>query len=128
MAHNPKLFTITQWLLRAAIAVCVFGWGVLICTLAGLAVIGFGIWAPKEIPVMIEGVPREHVMGLVALAVLAGIALLVLCILVFRAIDRIVASAMSGDPFVVENADRLQRVGWLLVGIYGVQFAMGVVM
>jgi hypothetical protein len=128
MASNPKLFTITQWLLRAAIAVCVFGAGILVCVLGVVAVMGFGIWAPKEVPAMMEGVPREHVMLIVALAMLTGIVLLGLCILIFRAIDQIVASAMSGDPFVLENADRLQRIGWLLVGIYGAQFCMGVVL
>ena len=72
----------------------------------------------------LKGVSREYVFLIVALAVLAGIAILALAILIFWAVRQIVSSATHGDPFVALNADRLVRIGWLLVGIYGVQFAL----
>ena len=125
---KTRLFTVTHWLLNAAMLVCAFGGAVLCATLGALAVIGTGLWAPGEVPSLMDGVPRGHVILIVALAVLAGIAILALAILTFHAVRQIVDSAVSGDPFVVENADRLARIGWLLVGIYGVQFAMTVTM
>jgi hypothetical protein len=128
MSSNPRLFTATQWLLRAAMIVCAFGGIVLTLCLGGLVVVGAGIWVPKEIPEMMEGVPRAHVFGIVALAMVAGLALLALAILIFRAIHQIVESAIGGDPFIVENADRLSRIGWLLVSVFAVQFAMSTAM
>jgi hypothetical protein len=121
---QARLFTVTHWLLNAAMLFCIFGAAILFLALGGLAVIGTGLWVPAEIPALLEGVPRSHVMLIAAMAVLAGIAILVLAILIFRAIQQIVVSATGGDPFVARNADRLARVGWLLVGIYVVQFVM----
>jgi hypothetical protein len=39
-----------------------------------------------------------------------------------RATSGIVETAISGDPFVADNAERLKRIGWLLLGIMTVQF------
>jgi hypothetical protein len=128
MASNPRLFTVTQWLLRAAMVFCAFGATVLFLCLGGLALLGTEVWVPKEIPDMMEGVPRAHVFGIVALAMVAGLALLALATLIFRAIHQIVESAIGGDPFITENADRLSRIGWLLVSIFAVQAAMGAAM
>jgi len=125
---KTRLFTITHWLLNIAMLVCAFGGAVLCLTLGALAIMAAGVWMPPEIPAHLKGVPVNHVLLIVALAVLAGISILALAILIFRAVRQIVDSAVSGDPFVVENADRLARIGWLLVGVYGVQFVAGVTM
>jgi hypothetical protein len=77
---------------------------------------------------MMEGVPQTYVFLLCSLAFIAGLILLALCILIFRALDQIVGSAIGGDPFVTANADRLSHIGWLLVSVYGVQFVMGAAM
>ena len=42
-------------------------------------------------------------------------------------LSAIIASAMSDDPFVDENASRLSRIGWLLIGLAGLQAATGVI-
>lgn len=53
------------------------------------------------------------------LRALVGSALVLAAVLSFvplmRALLRIVDSAMTGDPFVPENARRLRRIGWLLL-------------
>lgn len=125
---QTRLFTITGWLLNAAMIVCAFGGVILGFVLVTATVMGTGLWTPPEVVKQLEGVRAGYVMMIVGLACLAGMILLALAILVFRAIQQIVDSAISGDPFVVENADRLSRIGWLVVAIYGVQFAMGVAM
>jgi hypothetical protein len=122
---KTRLFTVTQWLLNAAMLVCAFGGAVLCVALGALAIMATGLWMPPEVPAQVKGVPVSHVFLIVALAMLAGIAILALAILIFRAVRQIVDSAVSGDPFVVENADRLARIGWLLLGVYGVQFVAG---
>jgi hypothetical protein len=109
-------------------AVCAFGGVVLCFALGAIAVIGTGLWVPPEMAAQLHGVPRGHVFLIVALAVLAGIAILALALLIFWAVRQIVGSATGGDPFVTANADRLARIGWLLVAIYAVQFAMRLAM
>jgi len=129
---QTRLFTVTQWLLNAAMAVCAFGGAILCLTLGGLAVMGTGLWLPPEAAAKMakemHGVPQGYVFLIVALAVLAGIVLLALAILIFHALRQIIGSAIGGDPFITRNADRLARIGWLLVAIYGVQFAMATAM
>ena len=125
---KTRLFTVTHWLLNAAMLVCAFGGAVLGIALGALAIMAAGLWMPPGVPAQLKGVPVGHVCLIAALAVLAGVAILALAILTFHAVRQIVDSAVSGDPFVVENADRLARIGWLLVGIDGVQFAMTMTM
>jgi len=122
---KTRLFTVTHWLLNAAMLVCAFGAVVLTITLGACAVMGLGLWMPSGVPAVLKGVPTGHVFLIVALAVLFGIAILAVAILIFHAVRQIVDSAVSGDPFVVENADRLARTGWLLVGVYALQFCAG---
>jgi hypothetical protein len=76
----------------------------------------------------LHGISQGYVFFIVGLAVFTGIVILALAILIFWAVRQIVVSATHGDPFVVANADRLTRIGWLLVAIYGVQFAMSIAM
>ncbi len=125
---RTRLFALTHWLLNAAMLVCAFGGTVLCITLGALAGMAAGFWMPPGVPALLKGVPAGHVFLIVALAVLFGIAILALAILIFRTIRQIVDSAVSGDPFVVENADRLARVGWLLVGICVVQLTASATM
>ncbi|MBV9548154.1 MAG: hypothetical protein JO256_00595, partial [Alphaproteobacteria bacterium] len=122
---QARLFTVTQWLLMAAMAVCAFGVVVLGFAAFGLGVVGTGLWVPHGVPALVKGVPLGHVALICAFAVLAGIAILSLAMLIFHAIRQIVASAVGGDPFVVENADRLARTGWLLLGICAIQLTAG---
>jgi len=127
-----RLFTVTRWLLNAAIAVCVFGGGVLCIALGILALMGTGLWMPPEVAAKmtkeLHGISQGYVFFIVGLAVFTGIVILALAILIFWAVRQIVGSATGGDPFVTLNADRLARIGWLLVAIYGAQFAMGIAM
>jgi hypothetical protein len=129
---QTRLFTVTAWLLTAAMAVCAFGGAILCLTLGGLVVMGTGLWMPPEAAAKmaeeLHGTSQGYVFLIVGLAVLAGLGLLTLAALIFRALQQIVSSATGGDPFVSQNADRLGRIGWLLVAIYGVQFAMKAVM
>lgn len=129
---QTRLFTVTEWLLNAALVVCAFGSIVLCIALGAIAVLGTGLWMPPDVATdlakNLHGVSQGYIFLIVALAVLAGLVILALAILIFWAVRQIVTSATSGDPFVVENANRLARIGWLLIGIYGVQFAMGAAM
>ena len=128
---QTRLFTVTNWLLNAAMAVCAFGGIVLCIALGAIALLGTGLWMPPEVATDLakdlHGVSQSYVFGITALAVLTGIVILALAIMIFWAVRQIVGSATHGDPFVTDNADRLARIGWLLVAIYAAQFGMRVV-
>jgi len=128
---QARLFTVTQWLLNAAIAVCLFGGAVLSLALGALALLGTGLWMPADVAADLakglHGASQGFVFFIAAMAVATGIAILALAILIFWAVRQIVDSATHGDPFVTANADRLARIGWLLVAIYAAQFGMRVV-
>ena len=42
----------------------------------------------------------------------------------FRELTGIVNSVGEGDPFQIENADRLTRMGWLSLGAHGLAFVL----
>jgi hypothetical protein len=127
MKRNQPLLPITHWLVDAAAFVCM-----LVCGLLTVALIGIGFTAFNAkrlgIPASFQGVPYGDAFAAGAVAVASGLIGVGLLIFVFRAISAIIASAMSDDPFIDENADRLSRVGWLLVGLAGLQAATGMVL
>jgi hypothetical protein len=55
---------------------------------------------------------------------LLGVATVVLVHLVLRRLLAIVESVRAGDPFVVDNAERLQLIAWCLLGIELVRLAV----
>lgn len=120
MKRTQPLLPITHWLVDAAAFVCM-----LVCGLLAVALIGIGFATFNaerlRIPVSFEGVARGDAFAAAAVAVTSGLIGAGLLIFVFRAISAIIASAMSDDPFVDENANRLSRIGWLLVGLASLQ-------
>jgi Protein of unknown function (DUF2975) len=118
MPKQDQLFTITHWLLKAATGFSIFVIAVLIFTLGGLFVGATDIGGNHlGIPVELAGVDRSTACGIVAFAVLCGLVCAALVFFVLRATAEIIQTAISGDPFVNENAIRLIRIGWLLLGV-----------
>ena len=124
---QTRLFAVTYWLLNAAAILCVIGAGILFVTLGCLlACLNAALADRFHIPAMIDEVTRNQVLGITAVAVAGGLVCLILAVLAFRAIAKVVETARTGDPFVVENATRLTRLGWLLLSIYGIGIAISV--
>jgi len=64
----------------------------------------------------------------IALLRLTGVLGLLACVAVYHLFSRllaILATVRAGDPFVVANADRLQRIGWALFAIQLLDLAFG---
>ncbi len=120
MTKTLPLFPITRWLLDAAQIICAVVAGIFVIALGGI-----GVTAVKAdhfgIPAIIEGVARSDALTLGALAVAGGLVGLVLLFFIFRALAAIVVTAIADDPFIDENARRLSRIGWLLVGLISLQ-------
>jgi hypothetical protein len=64
---------------------------------------------------------RARVIASVEIWLAGGLMISVLLLLALGRIRRIVASAISSDPFVQENALLLRQVGWLALAIHGIQ-------
>jgi len=66
------------------------------------------------------------IMGMRAVAVL-GLAAIPLHYIVLKRLLAIVATVRAGDPFVAENADRLQAIAWALVALNALSIVIGVI-
>jgi uncharacterized membrane protein len=129
MPANQRLFSVTSWLLKAASVLVVLLAGLLalvfIALVLGLGALLFApdLLKPLDLPMVLHGVTlvRAVVAGLFAVA--GGLISLILILMMIRATTGIVDTAIAGDPFVGENAERLNLIGWLLLGLMAVQFA-----
>ena len=128
MADKQHLFAITSLLLKIATWFCWFILAVLILAL-GAVVLGLGaalvspaLLAHLDIPVELRGLPLVPILGAALFAVAGGLVCMVFVLLAVKATAGIVDTAVAGDPFVGDNAERLKRIGWCLLGVMMVQF------
>lgn len=120
MRDDRKLFVATHWVLRAGIVVILVWIGLIVL---GAAMMVFALAASRPLPLD----KIAHWTGVamtadefarIAFAAAAGaIAALALVQFILRALQRVVASARVGDPFIEANAAELVRVAWLLLGV-----------
>ena len=128
MADKHHLFTVTQWVLKAATIFCVFISAVLaLAFIAVVLALGALLLAPSllglfAIPLSVEGVPLQTILAAALFLVAGGLIGTVFVLLAIRATSGIVDTAIAGDPFAGDNAERLKRIGWLLLGVMVVQF------
>jgi hypothetical protein len=128
MPANQRLFSLTSLLLKFAIWFCWFLVAVLTLAL-GAVVGGLGVFlvAPAiltqlGIPLAFMGVPLLPILGVALFGVGGGLICMLFILLAVQATSGIVATAIAGDPFVDDNAERLKRIGWCLLGVMVVQF------
>ncbi|MEO8301888.1 MAG: DUF2975 domain-containing protein [Rhizomicrobium sp.] len=133
MSVNQSLFSVTSLLLKLASWFCFFLIGVLTIAL-GVVVAGLGavLLAPSlletlDIPLVVEGIPLDTILGAALFGVASGLVCTIMVLLAIRATKGIVDTAIAGDPFVGDNAERLKRIGWCLVGVMVVQFLASLV-
>lgn len=125
MPGTHHLFAITRWLLRAAtifslllIAVLALAVGVL--ELAMLGVFTLPIPADAMHDIQATGLNLGQLLMAASVALIGAMLCVVLAAWMFVLTTRIIDAASAGDPFVAENADRLNRIAWLLLAIQGV--------
>lgn len=130
MASKAHLFTVTHWLLKAATWLNLFGLVVLALALGAIAGMMLGIIPVTIPPEELQKVSMPlHQVLLIAFGLLAALwVALALVALGFHITTRIVESAISGNPFVAENAQRLELIGALLLTIQGIGFIVNAIM
>ncbi|HKQ11725.1 MAG TPA: hypothetical protein VJS85_11085, partial [Rhizomicrobium sp.] len=112
MSGNQKLFSVTSLLLKLATWFCWFLIAVLTVALAavvvalGVAVVAPAMLAHLDIPDMPHGVPLLPILGSALFGVGGGLICMVFVLLAVRATSGIVDTAIAGDPFVGDNAER----------------------
>ncbi|HUE65016.1 MAG TPA: DUF2975 domain-containing protein [Rhizomicrobium sp.] len=122
MPGTHHLFALTRLLLRLATLFALFLIAVLSLTLGALALAAAGAW---HIPIPaneLNGIPVGQIITIASLAIMAGVICIALAAWMLLLTARIIDTASSGDPFVTENADRLNHIAWLLLAIQLVGF------
>lgn len=117
MPGTRHLFTVTRGLLRIASLFCLFLIALLGLVLGALALAAMGLF---QLPIPaneMEGLTMSQILGAAAMAVAAGEICIALIAWMFLLTARIVDTASHGDPFVTQNADRLNHIGFLLLAI-----------
>jgi hypothetical protein len=126
MAVKTYLFTVTHFVVRAGAvlmllfaALMTLGEGALFVGLFNLDGNHLGIPAvlhPDDIPSAVE-ITRDTVFAVGMPVVGALLAGALVFALIFHLTAKIVESANLADPFVGQNASRLNQIGWLLLGV-----------
>ena len=123
MPRQHHLLAVTSWLLKAGTGFSLFVAALLIIALGavGVAAMNPELGIPPD--QVLGGVPRTELLAMATIPISAGLICFILVATAFRSTTRIVEAARSGDPFVNENADRLDRIGWLLLAVTVIGFA-----
>lgn len=122
MPGTQHLFTVTRVLLRIATLFSLFLIAVL-CLALGAVVLGLAGTIHLPIPAEVMGaLPVGQILAAASYAIASGMICIGLAAYMFLLTARIIDTANAGDPFVTENADRLNRIAWLLVAIQVVGF------
>jgi hypothetical protein len=115
-----QLFAVTYWLLHAATLLIFLLIGAMVLALfALLGASAFGLLTQAEVLEVVQdlGMGARQIVLVGAFALLSALACTVLLLFAVMLTTRIVESAMNGNPFVPQNADRLMQIGWLLLAI-----------
>jgi hypothetical protein len=116
LSDKPSLIRWTRGIIKGLLWICcVTAVPLFIGT---LVLIATALLGPADHPQMWDdwfsnGVFEPRVM--MALSSAAYMASLLIAIPLLRELLRVIDSAITGDPFVPENARRLRRIGWLLL-------------
>jgi len=117
MPGTHHLFTVTRGLLRIATLICLFLIAVLGLALGAMTLAAAGLF---QLPIPANemgGLTMAQILGAGSLALGAGTICIALVAWMFLLASRIVDTASHGDPFVTQNADRLNHIGFLLLAI-----------
>ena len=108
-----RILVVLNWLMAAAI-------------LALLAVSSNEPWIMRAFKLSPSPEAERLVMGLRAIAVL-GLASVPLNYVVLKRLLAIVETVRAGDPFVAQNAERLQAIAWSLLGLQLLSIVIGTI-
>lgn len=109
-----RALIILNWIYGAAVFAILLG----LLAAAGWTMMALGFAPSTESAALVQGLRVITVLGL------AGVPL---NFIVLSRLLAIVNTVRSGDPFVADNADRLQLIAWAILGQQLLQFMVGMV-
>jgi hypothetical protein len=121
---DPRALSLSRLVLRAlVVANALYGLAILAILVASLVAEGplFTALGVKQA----EGADRM-IRGMRLIAV-AGIAAVPIGHLILARLLAIVDTVRAGDPFVVQNAARLQTIAWCVLGLEGLHLVIGAI-
>jgi hypothetical protein len=128
MPRTHHLFTITRGLLRLATGFCFFLIVVLGLALGALELAAVGL-IHLPIPVSeLHGNTIPQILAAATVVITGGVICIALAAYMFILTAHIIDTASTGDPFVTENADRLNRIACLLLALQLVGLGVDMVM
>lgn len=83
-------------------------------------------WMMRALHIATAPNPQALLMGMRAVAAL-GLASIPLNYALFKRLHAIIETVRAGDPFVAENAYRLQAIGWVLLALQLLGMAIGLI-
>jgi DUF2975 family protein len=120
----PRALSLSRLVLRAlVVANVLYGLGILALLVASLVAEGpfFTALGVKQA----EGIDRMIRGG--RLIMVVGIAAVPIGHLILARLLAIVDTVRAGDPFVVQNAARLQTIAWCVLGLEGLHLIIGAI-
>ncbi len=123
-APHPRALSLSRLVLRTlVVANVVYGLGILVLLVASFVAEGplFSALGVKEA----EGSARM-IRGMRLIAVL-GLAAVPIGQLILARLIAIVDTVRAGDPFVVQNAVRLQTIAWSVLGLEALHLVIGAI-
>ena len=124
MPGTHHLFIVTRGLLKIGTVLCVLLIGVLGLALGALVLAAAGLFHLPIPANEMAGLTMAEILAAGAMALGAGVICIALVAWMFLLTARIVDTASHGDPFVTQNADRLNHIGWLLLAIQVIGLAV----
>ena len=123
MPGTHHLFVVTRFVLRAATLFSLFLIAVLSLAAGALALAAAGMWhLPVPDVKELNGIPVGQIIAVASLAIVTAVFCIAIAAYMFLLTARIIDTADNGDPFVTENANRLNLIAWLLLAIQGIGF------
>lgn len=118
MPAKLHIFDLTYWLLKAVTLLTIFIAAILALALGAILVAATNLDGNHlGIPESLHGIARINALQIAGFAISVGLICVILILFALRSTAGIIRSAISGDPFVSENAKRLAHIGWLLLGV-----------
>lgn len=117
MPRTHHLFTVTRGLLRLATGFCLFLIVVLALALGALELAALGLFHLPIPESEMHGNSMTQILAAASLAITGGVICIALAAWMFILTARIIDTASTGDPFVTENADRLNHIACLLLAV-----------
>ena len=110
----PDALTVSRKVLKGLVVLnWLFGAGILVLLIASLIA---GEWVARALGAYHEGGNTSLIMGMREIMVI-GIVATPIAYLIFSRLLAIVDTVRGGDPFVAENASRLQTIAWAVLGL-----------